>query len=380
MLVKSQVELLKLLPQIVTLADSEKNALGFWPEQQLLEAISRNRLRAIANGETLEGYLIYSGVYPHAKIQQIATTPAARKQGVAASLIRNLISELERMNFISVKAEIASDLNGALSFYIKQGFEKSHTRPGGKARNREIFVHVRELDTETLFSVSDQQKTGIDLGIRRRSTSDAPYYAFDLNVYFDLAKNRDQSENAGKIFGAALAHQIRLAVANEFVAELQRNKISTNDDPILELALRLPKIPAADEDELNSLALEVHDLVFGNKKTKSTTSEQAMSDARHLAHAALARASAFVTRDGKLLAARNQLLSVVGIDVIDIKELIDLLPTDKAEFVDQGAVGRGFEVKQIASLDLREYLTQVQTHQSVIEEFRPAPRYALVHK
>ena len=40
--IKAQPELLAILPQIVALADSAKDALGFWPETALREAITRS--------------------------------------------------------------------------------------------------------------------------------------------------------------------------------------------------------------------------------------------------------------------------------------------------------------------------------------------------
>ena len=118
-------ELLRLIPQIKKLADAEKNALGFLPEQAIRDAVIRKCLFAITVGDEgsneVAGYLLHSGVFPHAKIQQIATSPNFRNQQVGSSLIRYLVSELERFGFMSIKAEVASDLEGALKFYAKNG-------------------------------------------------------------------------------------------------------------------------------------------------------------------------------------------------------------------------------------------------------------------
>ena len=77
-LVSRRDVLLALHPQIVALADSEKNdALGFLSDSAIREAILRDRVIALATdegeGSSLVGYVLYSGVFPHAKVQQIAT-------------------------------------------------------------------------------------------------------------------------------------------------------------------------------------------------------------------------------------------------------------------------------------------------------------------
>lgn len=373
-LVKDTNALLSLFEPIQALADSEKVALGFLPKQALHEAIERGRLFALTanngSGQEIAGYLLYSGVFPHAKIQQIAVANQYRKQAVGSSLIRSFVSDLEQLGFMSIKAEIASDLDGPLAFYRKNGFEFVCERDGGQTRNRKILVHVRQLETDTLFSASDVKRSrGLDLGIKRRSAGEAPFYAFDLNVYFDLAKNREKSEIANQLFGAALAHNIRLVVASEFVKELKRTTNNAGTDAILKLAQRLPGMPAADKAELDTLASQVHDLVFVQPQRSGANSDQAISDARHLAHAALGRASAFITGDKAILAARNQLLSTIGIDVVTVSELVDLLPKDPLPDASQTTIGQGFTCGTITGLELDAYLRDSRVNTSLISEF-----------
>src|SRR4051812_11640118 len=86
---RNTTALLDLLPAIQSLADSEKEALGFWPDAALRDAINRRRLFALTvdhNGiRELAAYLLHSGVFPHAKIQQIATVTKFRKTGAASA-------------------------------------------------------------------------------------------------------------------------------------------------------------------------------------------------------------------------------------------------------------------------------------------------------
>ena len=362
--------LIRLLPAIVALADSEKEALGFWPENSLREAIDRGRLIALAVDAELSGYVHYSGVFPHAKVQQIATSPALRRQGVASTLIRALVARLETHGFLSLKAEIADTLADSLAFYRRNGFVEVMSRKGGSARNRAILVHVRELESDNLFAFADRQQTAdLDLGIKRRSAGEDPLYTFDLNVYFDLVRDRRQSDKARALFGAALAHQIRLTVSDEFALELKRTSADRANDPVLQLALRLPRLPPVDRERCDALASRIHQMVFVDPGLSSAGSVQSLSDAAHIAHAALSRASAFITRDETLLAASGDLLDQVGIDIISLEEIASLLPDEMASAASSTRSGKGFSFGEASAAELAAYLTLASVPASLAHEF-----------
>ena len=151
-------------------------------------------------------------------------------------------------------------------------------------------------------------QSAIDLGLGKRSASHAPLYAIDLNVLFDVIKSRarPRSQVAERLIGAALAHQVRLAVAPEFIVELERKTKGEDNDPILRLARQLPRLPIIDHVAAGRLAALIHEIVFVRPASPDANSPQAMSDARHLAEAAIARVSGYVTSDGQMLAAREQ--------------------------------------------------------------------------
>ncbi|MBE1528966.1 ribosomal protein S18 acetylase RimI-like enzyme [Sphingopyxis sp. OAS728] len=366
--------LVQLLPAIVALADSEKEALGFWPENSLREAIDRGRLIALAADGELSGYIHYSGVFPHAKIQQVATSPAWRRQGIASTLIRTLVAKLESRGFLSLKAEIAETLAGSLAFYRRSGFVEVMKRKGGSARNRAILVHVRELESDNLFAFADrQQAANLDLGIRRRSASEDPLYAFDLNVYFDLVRDRRQSDNARALFGAALAHRIRLTVSDEFARELKRTSSDQANDPVLQMALRLPRLPSVDRARCEELAAQIHQMVFVGPGLPSAGSTQSLSDAAHIAHAALSRASAFITRDGTLLSASGVLLEQIGIDVISVDEITSLLLDEAPAAAPPEKSGTGFSFGEANEAEIEDYRTLVSLPAGIASEFCVSP-------
>jgi hypothetical protein len=130
-----------------------------------------------------------------------------------------------------------------------------------------------------------------------------------------------------------------------------------------------PKVPSADASSLTALSQEIHHLVFNHLPTKKPATRQSESDASHLAHAALARASAFVTRDRAFLDARERLLKTVGIDVIDVKELLELLPDPIGKQDKADTVGQGFKVSEISKENLEKYLQDNRVEDPLIREF-----------
>lgn len=374
-LVSRRDMLLALHPQIVALADSEKNdALGFLSDSAIREAILRDRVIALATGEgegsSLVGYVLYSGVFPHAKVQQIATDKAWRRSGAATTLMNSLVSKLERQGFLSIRADIAEDLPTSLSFYLKNRFVQAFKRQGGSARKRAILAHVRELETDSLFTFADRQTSArSDLGIRQRSAGDDPIYAFDLNVYFDLVRERAESEKARRLFGAALSHEIRLVVAEEFVVELRRTSSGQSSDPVLQMALRMPRLPKPDATALKELTTKIHDIVFVETGSSAAGKKQSMSDAGHLAHAALSKASAFITRDSAVLDARDRLLEEVGIDVISLDETVALLPPEPSDAGFASHPGVGFKFALATEAEVAAYFTEVGIANGIQNEF-----------
>jgi ribosomal protein S18 acetylase RimI-like enzyme/predicted nucleic acid-binding protein len=367
------------LGAIRDLADSEKEALGFLPESAYADAIVQRRLVAMldqagGNG-ALAGFILFGGVFPHARIQQVAVAPEHRRVRVASALVSELVSHLEARGYLTVTAAIASDLDAAQAFYESRGFVTRHTRQGGTARNRTIVLRVRDLETASFFSLLEPPTTpqGIDLGLRLRSAGPAPLYVIDLNVLFDLIRDRSRTALANRLFGAALAHQIRLAVAPEFLIELERTTSGEEGDAVLKLARQLPRLPAVDRTEGDRLSALVHDAVFAKGKLAAAGSAQALSDSRHLAEAALARASGYVTSDARLIAARGPLFEQIGIDVASLDEFAALLPADVTPQSAAHIRGINFETKPVADGPLRAYLQHHGVPAPLAAQFAPEP-------
>ena len=87
-----------------------------------------------------------------------------------------------------------------------------------------------------------------------------------------------------------------------------------------------------------------------------------------LAHSALSRVSGFITSDGALLEARDDLLTKIGIDVAGLDELLTLLPDPADDHLPTERRGEGFECRVPTADETGAYLKAAGVPASVIEE------------
>lgn len=360
---KNPQNLIKLLKQISCLADSEKSALGFLPEKVFQVAISKHQLFALIRGTAsnpkLVGYLLWGGIWPHAKIQQIAVAAKYRKQHEASRLMQDFVSEMDQRGYTDITAKVASDLNIAQAFYKNHKFEIVQKLRGGRTTKRHILEYFRVLPKPGLLPAPGRV-------IQLLNADREPIYAIDLNIFFDVARDRDQSAN--KLISACFNHLIRLVLADEFLNELKRNR--KPNDPALKFALELPKLPDVDTEKLENLAKKIYKLIFARQDQSPADSEQAISDTRHIAHATLARATAFITRDGKILDAQRDLLENFGIDIATPEQIIEWFFQETQTARSEETAGSGFNVKDVCSEQLRTYLDSQHVEKAqLIEQF-----------
>jgi ribosomal protein S18 acetylase RimI-like enzyme len=92
--------LLQRLSAIRALADGEKQALGFLPEVAYRDAIEKRRLVAMCttvdgNSEVV-GFILFSAVFPNARIQQVVVAGPHRRARIASALINESCLILRR--------------------------------------------------------------------------------------------------------------------------------------------------------------------------------------------------------------------------------------------------------------------------------------------
>lgn len=307
-------------------ADANRKALGFLPANAYEESAYQGKLwvAVLPKAECL-GHLLFGGQFPSLKVFQLMVYPQFRRFGVGSRLVDSLIKYGEERSYISIIAQVASDL-AANRFWEKRGFSLIRQKEGGKARRRTINVRGLELNTPSLLrmmaSPIPQPAASLD-GIRYagRPLMWSRSYILDINVFFDVVKDRHHGKEAAVLFNAGFNNQVQIRVTAEFVRELERNQ-SEKPDPVLQIAKQLPSLPAVPDSAMTSLLTELRSMIFPQKEP-AECSDQDNSDLRHLASTIYHRATGFVTREKAILLSSEALRAAYDIDVVAPSSFLD---------------------------------------------------------
>lgn len=366
-------------------ADTDKGALGFLPERAYREAADLGKLLIAVvrdeRGLVYAGHLLHGGVFPQAKIFQVFTAPQFRRKGIARQLIETIVRGAESLQFMSVSAKVADDLT-ANTVWEHLGFETVRVKRGGRSTGRQINVRVRELDTPRLFrlAVAPSNASPQDLKLSSRLFDLSPIYVLDLNILFDLVKRRANVDEVGRIVRASFNNIIRLYVTDEFIKELERTSTPTPSDPILELALTLPRLQTPPPEVVNKITSELGLVLFPNSVSKGTLRVQDQSDLVHLATAIHHKASGFVTSEKAILRARAILQTKYSLEVVGASEFADTVePSDMGATPVVQALSEGhvLQGRPMISNDLslvEEFLIRMRCPQQLVQEaLKPDP-------
>lgn len=307
-----------LMDEICTLADTEKKALGFIPRGAYPQFATQKRV-VVALGEHSEiaGYSIFGGTSLQAKIIQTYVKPGYRRGGLAKALVGEVIARAEKIGCLSIKAEVASDLEYANRFYEHCGFAKFGEKEGGKTTKRTLITRVKELNTPSLLDVFKQGMGSTNVSAIPISVlAETPLYLIDLNVLFDAAGNRRNGEAANRVISAAFENEIRIAIAEEFIEELERNEPDEKLNQGLSLSRAFPRLPQPNKESFQKHHQVLGPRIFPHRFENGKLTLQDLSDLRHLTTAIEQGAHGFVTSDRKILAQSEWLKRYYGLDVI----------------------------------------------------------------
>ena len=166
-------------------ADNNRNALGFLPASSYMEQARKDRLYVAIDQESQKymGHLFYGGRYPSLKVFQIHVCSRERKRNVGTLLLRELIQYGEAKSFLSISAQVASDLKANL-FWEKTGFIIIRQKEGGKSKNRTINIRVKSLNAPSILNYTETHTRTIpqSKSIRyiEKPLLNRPSYAIDL--------------------------------------------------------------------------------------------------------------------------------------------------------------------------------------------------------
>ncbi len=302
-------------------ADEHKSELGFLPFTAYEDQALKGRLWVAVESNTKDfvGHLMFGGRFPSLKVTQMFVQPKYRKQRIASFLIEKLARYGENNNYLSISARVAEDLP-ANSFWESSGFKLSHKKEGGKTTKRVINVRCRDLDTPSLLTLMADPSSRFEhhekISYINKPISSTPFYAIDLNILFDIIKDRDSKLEASSVIMAALNNKIRLCVTDEFATELERNTQGFRNDPLLEFAKELPTLKFTDEKKEKEILPLLRPIVFPQRKLDGRTALQDNSDLRHLAKSICSRADGFITREKAILRAGQQIYEQFSLEII----------------------------------------------------------------
>lgn len=311
--------------QVANWADKNRDSFGFLPASTYAEAAARGRLWVAVNKDgSLMAYLFFGGRFPNISVTQLFVSVKARGLGVGYELIQELKKYAQLRVSQTISARVAADLEANL-FWEKSDFLLVRQLKGGQAKNRIINVRVYEVPQSSLWSENGKAIVSDFNFLSARPPSLVPNYVLDLNVFFDVVKNRVEAESGLRLMSAAMANKVRLCVTSEFATELERNAYDIKNDPVLNLAKSLPTLPEVPLVVLSTLIPKLRPIVFPEIGRSSIRAANDNSDLIHLASCIHHRTSGFVTREKAILRAADFLEKKYQLEVVSPA---DILPND----------------------------------------------------
>lgn len=253
-----------------------------------------------------------------------------------------------------MSAKVASDLSEANAFYERMGFQAVRTLRGGKTRDRLLYHRVCDLETPSLFDLmaAKEHEHLPSLGITGNFSSKPPIYAIDLNVFFDVSKQRVRSDDAGMVISAALSNDIRLVIAEEFIKELQRSSQKLPEDIHLKFALKIRTLPMPKPREIKGIEEKLAGIIFPERSQQGILTTQDISDLRHLATTIHHKITGFITSENAILRARDFLQSEYELEVLGVSDFADAMAaSDNAFSMEMAARTEDTELSSVLLTD-----------------------------
>ena len=105
-----------------------------WTIQEFRALLGQPGVFGLVAGEPASAFILCRGAGEEAEILTLATTPAARRLGLARTLVAAARSEAARAGARALFLEVAEDNAGALALYRSAGFAQAGVRRGYYAR------------------------------------------------------------------------------------------------------------------------------------------------------------------------------------------------------------------------------------------------------
>lgn len=293
-----------LIQGVLSLSDKHKRFLGFLPKAALTQfARTPDAVLVALSKDALVGFVLYRlrRRDQAVAITQLCVDEAARRTGVAQSLVRRLSSRFEHRSGLAVvcRKDYPAD-----KVWPSLGFQFDR-ESAGRAKSGSVLRHWRrDHGHPTLFNCSASPG------------SDRMAVAIDVNVLVDLVDpaGLDAPESTG-LTADWLADEIELCFTPELRNELREISDEARRSSRLAALRRFKELSgsAGDFDQK-------HDALL--RALPEPRGKQGHADYRQVAWAAACDADVFCTRDDPLLGHGPTIERVLGLPVVRPAELV----------------------------------------------------------
>ncbi len=285
---------------VLTLWRLHRKWLGFLPTQGFTDRAEKGTLLAAVRGSSVVGYVLYDLPRDRVKVIHLCVAEAQRGAGIARALIDEVSHRHRDRRGMQLACRRDYPANAA---WPHLGFVPRQERPGRNDAGLPLTIWFRDHGHRDLFTFTPESDSGDRLAV-----------VLDHNVVIDLLSKRDESSESVHLQDPWLTEYIVLCITDEVEQEI--NKC---EDVALRERMRaeLPQFQR----------LSTPSGVDGGWEELVPTFEASApradpADHRHLARAKAGGASYFVSRDGRLDEAREQIHAMTGVEVMRPEELI----------------------------------------------------------
>lgn len=142
--IRTEAEGARFLEQLSQAVDDNPKEFGFVPRSMYPARLRAGGLWIVVRGSDYAGHVMFGGVLPTLKIQQLFIPLPHRGRGLSRKLIDELVDHAELEGYSSIRARVAQDLP-ANTAWERLGFQIHRTVAGGVTTGRIINVRLRRI-------------------------------------------------------------------------------------------------------------------------------------------------------------------------------------------------------------------------------------------
>lgn len=320
-----------------------KSILGLMPDGAFDDRFANRQIYLACIDNQAAGYVLFwRNRSDEVRIAHLAVRNCFQRLGVANALLDRL--KKDHASCTRIRLNCRSDFAAAL-IWPKLDFLACGRKPA-KQPGKELTIFQYRLNDTPLFEVQENDAR-------------LPIIVCDTNVCMDIDdRQRDNHESSSGLQADWLVDQIDLRVTEEILNDLDRQDETTRN--------RMISVVQTDWEQIDADPAEVamHRTLVREVLGKPEL-EDDLSDEKHLAIAAAAKAAAFATRDRRLLKAAPDLLAKIGLRVQRpseiIAELDSLQSAGKPHFGDLKNAGIvRTQVTSIGDIDADQFVKSSQ--------------------